>query len=128
MARATLLAAGAAILLAAVAMPHGAHAGDASGVWLRENGNSKVRIGKCGDALCGSIVWLRDGEGPAKIGQRVFYDMKPAGTDQWQGAAFNPEDGKTYTGKMTLSGDTLTTKGCVFGGLICRSVSWQRSN
>jgi uncharacterized protein (DUF2147 family) len=28
---------------------------------------------------------------------------------------------------MTLSGDRLTTAGCVLGGLICKSYVWMRS-
>ncbi|MCA3669646.1 MAG: DUF2147 domain-containing protein, partial [Methylobacterium sp.] len=34
----------------------------------------------------------------------------------------------TYSGKMTLSGNALTTAGCIAGGWICRSVSWSRTN
>jgi uncharacterized protein (DUF2147 family) len=106
-----------------------AHAQDATGVWLRENGESRVRFAKCGEALCGTVAWLKDpAKSASKMGQRVFYDMKPSGAGQWTGQAFNPEDGKTYSGKMTLSGGTLTTAGCVFGGIICRSVSWSRVN
>ena len=77
--------------------------------------------------LCGSIIWLRDPSGPAKVGQQVFFDMKPHGDNAWTGSAFNPEDGKTYLGKMTLTGDCLVTAGCVFGGLICKSVGWTRA-
>ena len=54
--------------------------------------------------------------------------MKPTGENVWAGTAFNPEDGKEYSGKMTLSGNNLVTAGCVFGGLICKSVSWTRVN
>lgn len=106
-----------------------AFAGDATGVWLRDTGASKVKIAPCGGALCGNIVWLKDpANSPAKIGERIFFDMKPDGDNYWAGSAYNPEDGKTYTGKMALSGNTLTTKGCVLGGIICKSVSWSRSN
>ncbi|HEV7339200.1 MAG TPA: DUF2147 domain-containing protein [Bosea sp. (in: a-proteobacteria)] len=101
---------------------------EVTGTWLRDSGASKVRLAKCGDAVCGTISWLKDSSGPAKLGQRIFYDMKPSGAGKWSGSAFNPEDGKTYSGTMTLSGDTLTTAGCVMGGLICRSVKWSRSN
>ena len=52
--------------------------------------------------------------------------MKPNGDNAWAGVAFNPEDGQRYTGKMTLSGDRLTTAGCVLGGLICKSFGWTR--
>ena len=96
--------------------------------WLRETGSSRVKFAACGEALCGAIVWLKDPSGPAKLGQQIFYDMKPDGAGQWKGQAFNPEDGKTYSGKMTLSGGTLTTAGCVFGGLICKSTNWSKAN
>ena len=108
------------------AMP--AFAADPSGTWLRDSGASKVRISKCGNGYCGSIVWLKDANGPAKIGQRVFYDMMPSGEGKWEGKAFNPEDGKTYSGKMTLSGASLTTAGCALGGLICKSVNWSKAD
>lgn len=120
----------AVMLAAALCIVAGtARAADATGVWMRSDGTSKVRISKCGDALCGSISWLKNPEeSKGKVGQRVFFDMQPDGGDAWAGKAFNPEDGKTYTGKMSLSGDSLTTKGCALGGLVCKSVTWRRSN
>lgn len=121
-----LLAACAGLVL--VSTPLQALAQDAAGTWLRDTGASRVRIAKCGDALCGTLSWLKEPGGPAKVGQRIFYDMKPNGPGKWKGSAFNPEDGKTYSGTMTLAGDTLTTAGCVMGGLICRSVQWSRAN
>jgi len=105
-----------------------AKAEDVSGTWIRDTGASKVRFAKCGNSLCGTIIWLKDQNGPARIGQKVFYDMKPLGENIWEGSAFNPEDGKTYTGKMTLSGLNLTTSGCGLGGLICKSATWTRTN
>ncbi|WP_284311868.1 DUF2147 domain-containing protein [Labrys miyagiensis] len=103
-----------------------AYAGDASGTWLRDNGESKVKIGSCGTALCGSVIWEKEAAKQGSVGKRVFYDMVSEGDNKWKGKAFNPEDGKTYTGTMTLNGDKLTTAGCVLGGLICRSVTWVR--
>ncbi len=105
-----------------------AMAADATGEWLREDGAAKIRFSACGgDALCGSLAWKRDANGAGKIGEQVFFDMKPNGAGSWAGTAFNPEDGKRYTAKMTLSGDHLTTAGCVFGGLICKSFGWTRA-
>lgn len=117
------------VALAALSMLAGigaATAQEVTGVWQRDTGASRVRFSKCGEALCGTISWLKEQSGPAKVGQRIFYDMKPNGANTWSGSAFNPEDGKTYAGTMTLSGGTLTTAGCVMGGLICRSVKWTR--
>jgi len=109
--------------------PAPARADDATGVWLRDTGLSKVKFAPCGGALCGTIAWIKPGvDTPAKIGQQVFSDMKPTGANAWSGTAFNPEDGKTYTGKMSLSGNTLTTQGCAMGGMICKSSTWTRSN
>lgn len=99
-----------------------------SGEWLQGDGKAKVRFSECGDAVCGAISWLKDPKNdPAKVGQQVFFGMKPAGDNLWKGTAFNPEDGKTYSGKLTLSGNHLTTAGCVLGGLICKSVEWSRA-
>lgn len=116
-----------------------AQAQDATGTWLRENGASRVRFAACGSSLCGTVVWLKDPgldkNNPDEaqrsrplVGVRVFYDMKPNGDNKWAGKAYNPEDGKVYTGNMTLDGAKLTTQGCVLGGLICRSVNWTRVN
>jgi len=119
------------LLVAAVvtaAFVSAAAAGDAKGEWARDDGKSKVRMVACGGgALCGLVSWLLDPKGPAKVGQQVFFDMKPAGDNVWTGKAFNPDDGRTYSGKMTMSGDRLVTAGCVLGGLICKSVSWTRA-
>ena len=79
-----------------------------------------------GGTLCGFLAWKKESGGAAKIGQKLFSDMKPNGEDSWAGTAFNPEDGKRYTAKLTLSGDHLVTAGCVLGGLICQSFDWTR--
>ncbi|WP_322518020.1 DUF2147 domain-containing protein [Rhodopseudomonas palustris] len=106
-----------------------ARADDVAGTWLRDTGLSKVKFAPCGGAVCGTLVWLKPGvETPAKVGQKVFFDMKPSGPNAWAGSAFNPEDGKTYTGKMSLAGGTLTTQGCAMGGMICKSSTWTRAN
>jgi uncharacterized protein (DUF2147 family) len=79
------------------------------------------QLSPCGSALCAVVVWLRDKDSPGNVGERVFYDMEPAGENQWRGSTFNPEDGKTYSGKMSLAGGALTTAGYVLGRLICKS-------
>ena len=116
------------IAVSMAAFGSAASAGDVQGEWMRSDGVAQVRFSKCGGAICGAISWLKDPKNdPGKVGQQVFFDMKPAGDDVWKGSAFNPEDGKTYSGKLTLSGDHLVTAGCVLGGLICKSMSWTRA-
>ena len=120
------IAAFATMAQASIVPSGAAQAGEAKGVWLRDNGEAKVRIASCGSALCGTVIWEKDADKQNRLGMKVFFDMVSSGEDSWAGKAFNPDDGKTYTGKMTLSGNTLTTAGCVLAGLICRSVSWTR--
>ena len=116
-------------------------AGDPTGTWVRASGTSKIRIDHCGSALCGTVVWEQS---PRKdiynpdaskrdrpvTGVRVLLGMKPSGTpDQWKGEVYNAEDGKTYTGYITLQGaSSLKLQGCVLGGLICKSDTWSRTN
>ncbi len=105
-----------------------AFAADAEGSWTREDGATRIEFSSCGGALCGAITWLKNPNSKAHVGERVFYDMVRADQNSWTGKAFNPEDGKTYSGKMVLSGKHLRTSGCVLGGLICKSFNWARAN
>ena len=93
----------------------------------------------CGGALCGKLVWLREprkdtkNPDPAKrsrslVGTRTVLGMKPDGANSWKGKVYNAEDGKTYTGVMTLVNDNaLKLEGCVLGGLICKGETWKRA-
>ena len=113
-------------LVAASAPP--AIAEELTGIWMRDDGSAKLRFSACGSGtMCGFLAWKKESGGSAKIGQRLFSDMKPSGADSWAGAAFNPDDGKRYTAKLTLAGDHLVTAGCVLGGLICKSFGWTRT-
>lgn len=102
-------------------------ADDVLGIWLRDNGNVQVKFETCGDAVCGNIVWLKPGsDSKAKVGQRLFFDMRPSGANSWTGKAASPDDGSIYSGKMSVEGSTLITSGCIVGGLICKSANWRR--
>jgi uncharacterized protein (DUF2147 family) len=135
----------AALLCFGLASP--ASAADPAGTWLTEGGKSRVRIAKCGEAICGNIVWLRepnDETGKPKvdknnadatkrtrplIGVPIVLSMKPSGADKWTGQVYNAEDGKTYSGSVTLTGaTTLKLEGCVMGGMICKGQNWTRVN
>jgi uncharacterized protein (DUF2147 family) len=124
-------------------------AGDPSGTWLTEGGKSQVRLANCGEALCGRIQWLKEPSDPATgkpkrdvrnpdpskrdrplVGVDILLGMRPDQTpNQWAGDIYNPEDGKTYRAHLTLQdARTLQVKGCVLGGLICKSQAWSRAN
>jgi uncharacterized protein (DUF2147 family) len=65
-------------------------------------------------------------ESKAKVGQQLFFDMRPAGANSWTGKATSPDSGSVYSGKMSIEGSTLSTSGCMVGGLICKSANWRR--
>jgi len=144
--RKVLTIAGAVAVIFGAAAP--ALAADPIGKWLTQNNNATVAIAHCGDALCGTIVALREPNDPetgkpktdihnpdaAKrsrpvIGVQIVFDMKPNGKpDVWDGQVYNAEDGKTYTGSITLTGaNSLDLKGCALGGLICKTQTWNRT-
>ena len=120
-------------------------AGDPRGIWLTEAGDAKIHVSKCGEALCGTIVWLKqpidtttgkpqvDDKNPnpalAKrpiIGLNLFHNMRPQG-DHWSGRIYNADDGKTYASEVSLvEGKTLKVSGCVL--FICGSESWSRAS
>ena len=133
----------------AAALMGPAFAGDPSGTWLTEGGKSQVRLSRCGGALCGRILWLKEPSDPETgkpkrdrrnadpgkrdrplIGLDILLGMRPGETpDQWVGEVYNPEDGKTYQASVSLQdARTLQLKGCVLGGLICKSQAWSRMN
>lgn len=101
-------------------------ADDLVGNWQRSDGTSRIRMAPCGGGICGTVTWLKNPDSPGKVGQQVFFGMKPSGAGSWSGSAFNPEDGKTYSGSASVSGASLTTKGCALGGLVCKTVTWSR--
>jgi uncharacterized protein (DUF2147 family) len=113
------------------------------GLWLTEAGDAKVHVNKCGEALCGTIVWLKDpidrttgkpqidDKNPdptlAKrpiIGLNLFHNMKAQG-DHWSGRIYNADDGKTYASDVSLiDTNTLKVSGCVL--FICGSERWTK--
>ena len=125
-----------------------AHAAEPFGTWYTAEGKGQVKIVNCGGALCGNLIWLKEPNDPDTnkpkldknnadaskrtrplIGIPIVLNMKPSGTpDKWDGSVYNAEDGKTYTGSFALTGpNTADLKGCVMGGLICKSQNWTRA-
>ena len=116
-----------AIAITAFCLPFAATAADLAGSWQRSTGNSRIRFEPCEGGLCGKIAWIKPGvKSRAHVGQAVFNKLTRAGETLWTGEAFNPEDGRTYKGSVSVDGRTLVTKGCVLGGLICKSETWKR--
>jgi uncharacterized protein (DUF2147 family) len=123
-------------------------AADPMGTWHTEEGKATVRIAACGPALCGTIISLKDANddtgkpktdknntdaslrGRPMIGVAIVLGMKPSGTaNKWSGQVYNAEDGKTYSGSLTLQdANTIKLEGCILGGLVCKAATWTRAS
>lgn len=116
------------------------------GVWLTDDGGSKVEIFRCGDAACGRVAWLRrdrddngnlltDSNNPNPqlrsvplVGLVVMSGIKPSDKpSRWAGEVYNPEDGRTYDFTLTVKSEsTIIIQGCGLYGLICQKHEWTR--
>lgn len=126
-----------AALCASLASPVFADAKDAAGIWQSETGITRVRVSECGKGLCGTVVWQKNPSNdvhnpdPSKrnrpiVGIQLVSGMKQVGPDEWSGSIYNYEDGKTYQGKVKLTGQKLAIGGCVMGGVICQTRTWTK--
>jgi len=96
-----------------------------SGIWLRDDGAAKVRMQRCGEALCAINVWIKT-PGDEKVGDRLVLQVEPRGPGRLEGAAFDPQRNLRFSSRITYSDTTMTTSGCILGGLLCRSVNWTK--
>ena len=88
------------------------------GTWKRPNGTI-ISYAACGGGkYCGTV---QTGEYKGKsIGSMSGKD------GSYKGEVNKLDEGKTYTGKASVKGNTLSLSGCVMGGLICKSESLTR--
>ena len=112
----------------------GAFADPVEGIWQTkkdDNGNfGFVEINPCGPALCGVLIKAFDNAGKEResdnIGRKIVWDMVAYADGLYDdGKIYSPDRDKTYNADMTLSGNSLSVRGCVLG--ICRDGgTWKR--
>jgi uncharacterized protein (DUF2147 family) len=138
------------LLMATIAFSAGPN--DILGIWKTEGDESKVEIHRCGEKICGTIIWLknpiytdsRDGAvgtpaidlknpDPALksrpvLGLRILEGFTAEGVNSWgNGTCYDPKSGKTYRGKIHLSApDRLELRGYIGIPLFGRSSVWTR--
>lgn len=101
---------------------------DPSGVWLRDDGNARVRVAACGTKICATNLWIGDTSGGEEVGDRLVMSLKPDAAGKLTGTAYDEKRDRTYGMTMTVAKDKLVTRGCVLGGVLCKDVSWKPSN
>lgn len=121
-----------AACLAALSMAGAAFADNAHGVWQTEvddGAYAHVTMAACGSAVCGTISRTFDNTGEYQsenIGRQIVIDMAPNGDGSYEGSVWRPSNNRIYIGRMNVSGNSLTLRGCVAGGLICARQNWTR--
>lgn len=117
------------------------------GIWATKNDRAHVRITRCGESLCGAIVWLKqplrngrpkiDRHNPDPrlrsrplIGLRILSGFKaaPRSRDRWiDGSIYDPGSGKTYHSTITLESDgRLGVRGYIGWSVFGRTETWTR--
>jgi len=116
-----------AAALVAVGAGNTALAGPAFlGNWARGDGKTHIRVEPCGAEFCGVNTWVRPGHSGEKVGDTLVANLKPAGADRWSGSAFDRRRDRHYTMRVHVADGHMTTDGCILGGMMCQSMSWER--
>jgi uncharacterized protein (DUF2147 family) len=117
------------------------------GVWLSDDGGTKVKISNCSGKLCGTVVALNEpidhetgkaktdkhNPNPAQrarplLGLTVVKGLTPSGPDRWSGEIYNADDGRIYQASLTVeSTNSARVQGCVLR-ILCKSHQWTRSD
>lgn len=130
-----ILAASAVVLLAATVPVTASAKAAIEGRWKNAKGSVVVKVAPCGDAYCGVVVdaspkakaSARQGGTPALVGTRILSGVRPAGAGTFRGHAFDPKRNIRAPATIRLLGPgTLSVKGCVISGLVCKEQRWTR--
>jgi uncharacterized protein (DUF2147 family) len=93
------------------------------GVWLRAGHVERLEFFDCDGRLCAKgDLPTPDGSPPPLI----LRNAEKTGPNQWKGELYNPENGKLYSGKITLNTpNQLTLTGCLIA-FLCQSETWTK--
>lgn len=111
------------------------------GQWTVANGQANIRVVECGGRYWGFVASERKPGGTDKnnpdpalrarptLGMPILLGMSRANQPAtWSGQIYNSQDGRTYSGRISLSGpDTLHVEGCVLG-FLCGGEDWRRTS
>jgi uncharacterized protein (DUF2147 family) len=109
--------------------------GEPDGLWLNPHNSVAVHTGACGEQLCGWIVWAnseaisdaKDSGVSSLVGTKLLENYTPAGRRVWAGTVYVPDMGRRFASRIEqVSASALRVKGCILGGLICKSQTWTR--
>jgi uncharacterized protein (DUF2147 family) len=120
---------------ALASLPAAAQAAPPKGVWTNPSKSVRVVFQRCGQAMCGKVVWASPkaqadaaaGGGGPLVGAMLFRDFVEEERGLWSGSVLIPDIGQTVSGTIEQTGpNTLVGEGCVFAGIGCKSQTWTR--
>jgi len=135
------------MIIFSTATAFGAMPSEILGPWKTAGDSSELEIFRCGEKLCGKVVWLKNPnyvnskDGPVGtpkvdrknpdpalrnrpiIGLQVIDGLAVAGENRWEnGACYDPESGNSYKCKIRLaSPDRLEVRGFIGFSLFGRT-------
>ncbi|CAN5172886.1 DUF2147 domain-containing protein [soil metagenome] len=114
------------------------------GRWINPSGEGQVLIYKKDNKYYGKLVWLkipdRDGkpktdihnpdkalQSKPELGLELLKGFTFDGDDEYEGGTiYDPKNGKTYSCKMTIKGNSLKIRGYIGISLFGRTEVWTR--
>ena len=98
------------------------------GVWLRDDGNARVRIAPCGSKICATNLWIKDARKGEEVGDRLVMSLDRMSETKLAGTAYDPKRDRSYALTVIVGHNSLITRGCILRGLLCRNVNWEQVN
>ena len=118
----------AAIVVSLLAAPLLASTGpDISGNWLRTDGTARINVSSCGAQICAVNTWIKDTIRDEKVGDQIVMTLEPRGGSNLSGAAFDVRRNRSYSIDITVDRNTMQTHGCLIKGIVCKTMSWNRT-
>lgn len=105
------------------------------GVWRNNRDSVRIRVARCGPALCGRVVQAdaraqadAAAGGTARlVGTDLFRGLTRGPDGLWYGQVFVPDLGRAVDGTLRQAArDTLVAEGCLVAGFGCRAQTWTR--
>jgi uncharacterized protein (DUF2147 family) len=106
------------------------------GYWLHPDGAIIIRVDSCGDAYCGTVTWAtkrakfdaRTGV-DSLVGAQLLSGFHQSSSRSWKGQIYIPDQDMHVSGRLQpLDSNRLKLSGCTFGGLLCKTQVWTRSD
>ncbi len=118
----------AASLLSAstVAPASAATSSEISGIWMRSDGNVRVIIKHCGKAYCATNIWVKDTSNGEAVGDRLVMNVTPQSANILTGTGYDAKRKLTYSMQISVEPNSLSSRGCVIGGMICKTLDWSK--